>query len=66
MDLHKAAKPQLVKVNAEIEQHRLCSSVNEKLILHQLAVVVGMLLDTYLFAGHFGSTQSSETTAREG
>ena len=66
MDLHNAAKLQLVKVDADIEQQKLFNSMDEKWILHQLVGVVGLLLDTYVFAVHFGLTQSSEPTAREG
>ena len=66
VDLHKAAILQHVKVDADIEQQRLFNSMDEKWILHQLVGVVGLLLDTYVFAVHFGFTQSSEPTAREG
>ena len=66
MDLHKAAILQHVKVDVDIEQQRLFSSVDEKWILHQLVVVVRLLLDTHIFAVHFGFPLSIESTAREG
>ena len=66
VDLHKAAILQHVKVDVDIEQQRLFSIVDEKWILHQLVVVVRLLLDTHIFAVHFGFPLSIESTAREG
>ena len=56
LDSHKAASLQLVKVDAEIERYRPCSSVEKKWLLQQSVVADGQAL----------GTQSSELTAREG